>query len=203
MTEKNMSTKVWGFLGAGVVLIAAGAVAVAFASDWGDGHRKGGKRGHHGARGQATHLIQYDANKDGSITRAEVDAGLEAQFKGADTNADGKLDALEFQKYNDARKAERKARIDAWRAKRDAEGRDVKERPPHDRSARNFDPMKNMDWNRDGFISPDEFASRTRAQIMRADRDGDGTIAVAELQKRGHGRHHKGQAPATTEPAPQ
>lgn len=200
-----MSTKTWGLLAAGVVVVAAGAVAVAFAADWGDGHRKGGKRGHGAKGGQSMHLIQFDANKDGTITRAEVTAGLEAQFKAADTNGDGKLDALEFQRYNDARKAERKARIEAWRAKRQAEGGDTRERPPHDRSARNFDPMKNMDWDRDGFISPDEFAARTRAQAMRADRDGDGNIQVADLQKkRGHGRHGRGRgAPATSEPAPQ
>jgi len=209
MTEKNMSTRTWGLLAAGVVVVAAGAVAVAFAAGW-DGPGKG-KRGHGpgGRGGQSASLIQFDANKDGTITRAEVTAGLEAQFKTADTNADGKLDALEFQKYNDARKAERKARIEAWRAKRQAEGGDIKERPPHDRQGRNFDPMKNMDWDRDGFISPDEFASRTRAQAMRADRDGDGNIQVADLQKRGHGPHGRGHggrgpgpdAPTTTEPA--
>jgi len=208
MTEKNMSTKTWGLLAVGVVVVAAGAAAVAFATGWDGGHGKG-KRGHGPGRGgQSASLIQFDANKDGIITRAEISAGLDAQFKAADSNGDGKLDALEFQKYNDARKAERKARIEAWRAKRQADGRDVKERPPHDRGPRNFDPMKNMDWDRDGFISPDEFASRTRAQAMRADRDGDGNIQVADLQKkRGHGRHGRGpgdrDAPATTEPAQQ
>jgi hypothetical protein len=210
MTEKNMSTKTWGLLAAGVVVVAAGAVAVAFATGWDGGPDGKGKRGHggQGRGGQSANLIQFDANKDGTITRAEVTAGLDAQFKSADTNGDGKLDALEFQKHNDARKADRKARIEAWRAKRQAEGGDTKERPPHDRQGRNFDPMKNMDWDRDGFISPDEFASRTRAQAMRADRDGDGNIQVADLQKRGHGRRGRGrdsgpEAPATTEPAQQ
>jgi hypothetical protein len=204
--EKHVSENV-GLLAAGVVVVAAGAVAVAFAAGWDGPGGKGKRGGHgHGRGGQSANLIQFDANKDGTITRAEVTAGLEAQFKAADTNADGKLDALEFQKYNDARKAERKARIEAWRAKRQAEGGDTRERPPHDRQGRNFDPMKNMDWDRDGFISPDEFASRTRAQAMRADRDGDGNGRVAALQKkRGHGgRHGTGPgAPATTEPAPQ
>ena len=112
-----MSTKTWGLLAVGVVVVAAGAVAVAFASGW-DGPGAKGKRGQggHGRGGQSANLIQFDANKDGTITRAEVSAGLEAQFNAADTNADGKLDALEFQKYNDARRAERKARYDAWRA---------------------------------------------------------------------------------------
>jgi hypothetical protein len=200
-----MASKTMVALAAAVAVLTAGAIAVAVASEWGDGDRKG-KRGGHGRGGNTSYLIQYDTDKNGTITRAEVDAALETQFKGADKNADGTLDAAEFHAYNDARKAERKARIEAWRAKREAEGRDVKERPPHDRGPKSFDPMKNMDWNRDALISPDEFAGRTRAQIMRADRDGDGNVLVADLQKKKHrhGRRSEGSgASAATAPAPQ
>ena len=186
-----MSMKTWGLVAAGVAVLAAGAVAVAFASDWGDGYGKH-KRGHGHRGGQAMHLIQFDANKDGRITRAEVDAGIDAEFRGADTNTDGKLDAAEFLTFSEKRKAERKARHDAWRAKREAEGRNVRERPPGG-GERNFDPLKRMDWNLDGAITPDEFAGKTRAQAMRADRDGDGTILVEDLKKRGHGRRGEGE----------
>lgn len=185
-----MSTRTWGLVAAGVAVLAAGAVAVAFASDWGEGRKH--KRGD-GPRGGGTmHLIQYDADKDGRITRAEVDAGIDAEFKRADTNTDGKLDAAEFLTFSEKRKAERKARVDAWRAKREAEGGNVRERPPGGPD-RNFDPMKRMDWNLDGAISPDEFAGKTRAQAMRADRDGDGTILVEDLKKRGHGKRGEGE----------
>jgi uncharacterized protein (DUF2141 family) len=184
-----MQTKTWAALAAGVVVVAAGAVAVAVASDWG-GERKKGRHGH--GRGHSLHLIQYDADKDGRITRGEIDAGLAAQFQGADSNGDGKLDAAEFQKYNDARKAERKARIEAWRAKREAQGGDPKERPPSDRGPRHFDPMKSMDWNLDGAITQDEFGGKTRSQAMRADRDGDGTILVEDLKKK-RGKWRRGK----------
>lgn len=201
-----MNGKTWAAVAAGVVVVAAGAVAaVAFAADWAPGERKGKHgRGHGHGRAHAMHLIQFDANKDGQITRAEIDAGIEAKFKTADTNGDGKLDAAEFQKHNDARKAERQAQREAWRAKMEAEGRDPKGKPPHDRGGRaGFDPMKHMDWNLDGVITLDEFGGKTRSQAMRADRDGDGTILVADLQKPRHGRRHGKDAPAAQAPAQQ
>jgi hypothetical protein len=201
-----MNSRTFAAVAAGVVVVAAGAVAVAFAADWAPGAHKG-KHGHHGrGHSHSLSLIQYDADKDGRITRAEIDAGIEARFKVADTNGDGKLDAAEFQKYNDTRKAERKAQREAWRAKAQGEGREAKGRPPHERGRAGLDPMKHMDWNLDGVITPDEFGGKTRAQAMRADRDGDGTVMVADLQKKGgHGRRHrKGgrDVPAATAPAP-
>lgn len=189
-----MNNTIWTAIAAGVAVIAVGAVAVAFAADWGGDHKKARQTKSQG-RAQALQLIQFDADKDGRITRAEVDAGLTAQFNGADTNADGKLDPLEFLKYNDARKAERKARYEAWRAKNGIENGD-KAKPYVDRESRGFDPVKNMDWNLDGAISVEEFSGRTRAQAMRADRDGDGTILTADLKKERTGRA-KDQKPAS------
>ena len=205
-----MMNKTWLVGGAGLAIVVAGGLAVAFASDWQGpgGWMKGGHgRGHSGGRGGATaQLLQFDADKDGRITRAEIDAGLVAEFRSADTNGDGRLDTAEFQKFNDARKAQRKARIEAWRAKHGGEGKDDGQ-ATSDRGPRNFDAMKHMDWNLDGYITPDEFGGRTRAQAMRADRDGDGTIQAEDLKK---GRHARGRrdgaqtpAPATTAPAPE
>jgi len=198
-----MNNKTWAAVAAGVVVVAAGAAAVAFAADWAPGSHKGRHGGHGRGHGHSMSLMQYDTNKDGRITRAEIDAGIEARFKAADTNGDGKLDAAEFQKYNDARRAERKARAEAWRAKGQAEGREMKERPPHERGRAGLDPMKHMDWNLDGVITLDEFGGKTRAQAMRADRDGDGTILVADLQKKGgHGRRHRRGEPDTPAATP-
>ena len=141
--------------------------------------------------------LLHDVIEDTDVTRAEIDAGLAAEFRAADVNGDGRLDAAEFQKYNDAKRAERKARFEAWRAKKGADGAEPK-RNFADHGTRNFDPMKNMDWNMDGYITPDEFAGRVHAQAMRADRNGDGTIAADELKHRG--RYKKGDKQESTTP---
>jgi hypothetical protein len=174
-----MANKTWVVAGAALCVVAAGAVAVALASDWGSskGSRSKDTRGSYGS----TRLIQFDADKDGRITRAEIDSGLERQFATADTNSDGKLDAVELQKYNEQRRAERKARYEAWRAKNP----DAAEKSRFvDRGRDGFDPLKYSDWNRDGFVTPDEFGGKIRAQAMRADRDNDGVLLVEDLQKR-------------------
>jgi hypothetical protein len=141
---------------------------------------KDGKPKRGGTSSAYMRLMQFDADKDGRVTRTEVDAALAAQFAGADANADGQLDPLEFQRFNDARRAERKARLDAWRAK---SGTGDTQRPPYDQGRDGLDPIKYADWNLDGTVSPEEFAGKTRAQAMRADRNGDGVIVMEELRK--------------------
>lgn len=172
--------KTWATIAGAAAIVAVGAVAVAFAADWGQSTKKlravSGK-----APLSAMRLVQFDADKDGRITRAEVDAGITAQFTAADTSSDGKLDAAEILRYNDKRKAERRARYDAWRAKAAAQGIDPG-RPPSDRDT--VDTLRIADWNLDGFITADEFGGKLRALAMRADRDGDGTIVPDELKKR-------------------
>ena len=88
---------------------------------------------------------------------------------------------LEFQKFNDARRAERKARLDAWRAK----SRHRRHATPalRSRPRRPRPESRYADWNLDGIISPEEFAAKTRSQAMRADRNGDGVIVMEELRK--------------------
>ena len=194
MFDKNwLINKNWLMLGAGgVIMVVAGAVAVA-ATDWGGGNParaasatsptfsaspRAPRNGRHSSRGSATlALIQYDANNDGRITRAEVEAGIAAQFKAIDTNHDGRIDATEYQVYDAARRAERKARRAEWLAR---SGSSDEEQPAVDRVP--FDSMKRLDWNLDGFVTPDEFGGRMRSLAMRADRDGDGTILVEELK---------------------
>ncbi|MBB4615861.1 EF-hand domain-containing protein [Novosphingobium taihuense] len=59
------------------------------------GERKGRHgRGHGGMRGMMMggHMaMMADANKDGTVTRAEFDAGVKAHFDMADANKDGKI----------------------------------------------------------------------------------------------------------------
>jgi hypothetical protein len=181
----------WLMIGAGaVVMVVAGAVAVA-ATDWGgsgtreataltsttsDGAKPRRSRSSRGRGSSLLTLIQFDSDSDGKITRSEVESGITAQFQAIDTSHDGRIDGAEFKVYDAARRAERKARRAAWLAR--TGGSD--EQPAVDRAP--FEPMKRLDWNLDGFVTPDEWGGRYRALAMRADKDGDGTILVEELK---------------------
>ena len=173
--------KTWAMVGAGTLVVAVGAVAVALAADWGGGRvPRASSAGQGGS--SALRMVQYDGDRDGRVTRAEINAGIAAQFGAADTNADGRLDAAEILRYNDKRKADRRARYEAWKAKAAALGRDPG-RPPSDRDT--VDNLRAADWNLDGFITAEEFGGKTRALAMRADRNGDGVIDAEELKRRG------------------
>lgn len=184
----DKKTGVWLAAGAGVVLVVAAAVAVA-AMDWGSGGTEARVRptrtasgGDGGSTSRRTSyrgssnrfLIKFDADHDGRITRAEVDAGIVAEFQSIDTNHDGRLDPAEYRAFDDQRRAARKA----WRDTHpDADGAQDEERP------QSYDPMKRLDWNLDGYISLEEWGGRTRSIAMRADSDGDGTILAADLTR--------------------
>jgi hypothetical protein len=182
-----ITNKTWVTAGAALALVLAGAGATALATEWGGEWTKTPKVKRTGTPVAYSRLMQFDADKDGRLTRAEVDAGLAAQFAAADANADGQLDPLEFQRFNDARRAERKARLEAWRAKNDPEGA---KHPPAEQIRDGLDPIRYSDWNLDGTINPEEFAGKTRAQAMRADKNGDGVIETAELKKSTKQRQH-------------
>lgn len=61
------------------------------------GKRDGrGKRGHGGMMGGGMHMLAMaDANKDGSVSRAEFDTATKAHFDMADANKDGSVTAEE------------------------------------------------------------------------------------------------------------
>lgn len=51
-----------------------------------------GKKGHRGMMGGGKHMVAMaDANKDGTVTRAEFDAAAKTHFDKADANKDGKI----------------------------------------------------------------------------------------------------------------
>jgi Ca2+-binding EF-hand superfamily protein len=182
--------KIWVAGAAGALVLVAGAVALA--SDWSGGPKRG-RTNANGLTFTAMRLIPFDANKDGRITREEINGGIMAQFNTADTNQDGKLDAAEILRFNDQRRAERRARYDAWKAKAAALGVDPG-RPPSDRDS--VDNLRVADWNLDGVITPDEFGGKMRAIAMRADRNGDGTVDAEELKPRQTKRGKDGGASA-------
>lgn len=106
--------------------------------------------------GNAAMLLQYDANHDGTVTRAELIAGLKAAFAAHDTHHNGCLDAEQAAQIN-------QARVDA------------------DQSTAT--PV--MDWNQDGCIDYTEFSAAPYSLFDQLDADHDGKLTPKELQRAG------------------
>ncbi len=102
--------------------------------------------------GNAGTLLKYDANHDGTVTRAELIAGLKAEFAAHDTQHNGCLDAEQTSAIN-------QARVDA------------------DQSAAT--PI--VDWNQDGCIDYTEFSAAPYSLFDQMDRDRDGKLTPKEL----------------------
>jgi hypothetical protein len=119
-------------------------------------------------------LLGYDFNHDGTITRAEMETGLKADFDAADTNHDGRLDEDEVRAVNQKRWSD---------------------------NASTSSPL--VDWNHDGYVDFNEFAATARSLFDEMDRNGDGKLTPDELNPRGSGakpqapsgggeHHHRG-----------
>ncbi|WP_316014210.1 calcium-binding protein [Roseobacter sp. HKCCA0434] len=119
------------------------------------------------ASAQPFDFDSLDADGNGEITQAELDAHRAARFAEADTNGDGELDAAELAAMAEARRAERAARMVA-RADADGSGGiSLDEMPGSDRRG---DRFERIDANGDGAISREE-AEEARGH-RRGHRDG-------------------------------
>ena len=97
-------------------------------------------------------LERYDADRDGTVTRAEMEAGLKAEFAAADKNHDGRLDEDETRAVNEARWGEGLSTTSTL-----------------------------VDWNQDGYVDFHEFANTARSLFDQLDRNGDGKLTPDEL----------------------
>lgn len=181
-----MTKTVWTGLIVGAIVVTAATAAFGYTnlsdSLW------GGQASSRSSMSTEARLMKYDTNRDNRVTRPEVDAALDQEFRTVDMNADGRLDAAEIQRHGETRRADRNARLVAWRTKARAEGLDPR-RPPMDMSDRdNVDSLRYGDWNLDGALTPNEFGGRTRSQFMRSDRNADGLITPDELRRRTNNR---------------
>jgi hypothetical protein len=98
-------------------------------------------------------MLSYDANKDGSVTREEVEAGLKQQFDLADSDHNGGLNLREVQAENGRR----------WQAAGTASS-----------------PL--IDWNQDGVVGLAEFGGTAGSVFTQLDRDRGGVLSGAELE---------------------
>jgi Ca2+-binding EF-hand superfamily protein len=106
--------------------------------------------------GNAAMILKYDANHDGTLTRAELISGLKAEFATYDVHHNGCLDADEADKIN-------QARVDADQA--------------------TATPV--MDWNQDGCIDYTEFSAVPYSLFDQLDVNHDGKLTPKELQPAG------------------
>jgi hypothetical protein len=115
-------------------------------------------------------LLNYDTNKDGILTREELLAGLRAEFAIADKANGGCLSDSEVATINQARIAA-------------------------DQSAAT--PLQ--DWNQDGCVNFQEFATAPVSLFDETDRDHDGRLTPQEFDRAegrgaggGQGRDQRG-----------
>lgn len=108
-------------------------------------------------------LLKYDANHDGTLTKAELEAGLKAEFDAADADRNGCLNPDEVRTINEKRLAEQGSTAT---------------------------PL--IDWNQDGCVDFNEFAGTTRSLFTELDRNEDGKLDPKELNPRAAAKAKKG-----------
>jgi hypothetical protein len=98
-------------------------------------------------------MLSFDLNKDGTVTREEVEQVLRQQFAATDLNHDGVLDQTEVAAENDRR---------------------------YKASGTGFSPL--IDWNQDGKVDFAEYATTAHSVFADLDRNHNGVLEVAELR---------------------
>jgi len=154
-----------------IMLIGGAGLAVAD-SDWGEdcryGRHGGGSgafhKGGHGGfgmmRGGPMRLFaEFDENNDQTLSRQEVDAGLDSKLAGADQSGDGTLSLEEFEAL--------------WLERM---------RPMM------VDSFQFLDEDGDGQVSRAELGDPVGTIYARLDRNNDGAITKDEMQSRRHKR---------------
>ncbi len=117
---------------------------------------------------------ELDADGNGEISKAELEAHRKNRAASADANGDGKISLEEMQAAAQKQAVERVAKM-----------------------------FERHDANKDGFISEDELPKRRKAGKMfdRIDADGNGSISEQEFAdaREKMGRHHKKRGQPTTD----
>jgi hypothetical protein len=167
--EQRMRSEITALLIAGVTVMGLGVVPAL---------AKGGPMGMGGPMGGPGMMFSFDdidADKDGAVTQAEVDAFKAAQFAKIDANSDGKVTAEELVAFHETQEAARKTEMAGKMIER-------------------------MDSDADGALTAEELAAMPQPKTLfeMLDADGDGSVTKAEAEaardhmgKRGE-RHERG-----------
>ncbi len=171
-------------------LIALVAIALAGAAVAQPAGRAG--RGPGGAFG----LLAMDANGDGKLTRAELDASQRTRFAVFDANKDGTATPDEVKAFHEAKRAEMSkvrfetidkdkngqlSQAEVSSAKADKAGRDGP-RGERRRGKERSERGKRGGYDNAKPVSLTEFSARGVEAFTRADANKDGTVTISELQ---------------------
>ena len=136
-------------------------------------------------------LAELDQNKDGRVTRSEIDRELRERFAAADADRNGTLDPEEFEHARTLLPEGAPGFFGPMTIPAPPpDGDDGPPLPPPGFARQNRawgppDParlFKHLDWNLDGELSFEEFAAPVRQIAMRLDRNGDGVVEQDELK---------------------
>ena len=165
----DMNKKIWiGSLAA--LTLAGGGVAIAQTQGH-DGHKmRGGKGGM---------MMMADANKDGTITRAEADAAATAHFAKMDVNKDGKLDQADREAMRAQFKAQAFDKLDANDDGAISKGEFDAPRAARPDGERGPEGMRGKRGGRGGHGG---MMGGMRGHMADADTNGDKAISLAEFQ---------------------
>lgn len=118
-------------------------------------------------------IEDYDANKDGEVTRAEFDAGRVQRFQATDTNKDGWVSEDEYLAEYSARLEQQLAASDAPEEKK-VEERQRQIRQTHVR-------FGVLDRDKDGKMTQAEFDVSGARAFAEQDDDKDGKVTAADV----------------------
>lgn len=124
------------------------------------GDRGGYERSHgpRGGRHMAKRIFErYDVDKDGAITKAEIEEVRTADFAAADTNGDGEISLEEFKAAFQDRSNDRMVRV-----------------------------FQRLDRDGDGIVTQAEVDRMANRMFNRLDRDDNGVVEKVRGGKRGH-----------------
>jgi len=147
-------------------------------------------------------LLEFDANADGKLTKAEFDAAQQARFNKIDANKDGTATREEFQAAHkadaEARRAEMsKARftaLDTDKSGQLSQSEFAAGGPGHDgdkghrrggpgaHKGPGPDGPRRASADGDGKMTFAEFSARGAEAFARADANKDGVVTISELQ---------------------
>lgn len=161
------------------------------------------------AGGPGFGILALDANADGRVTRAELDASQSTRFQAIDANRDGFATPEEFKASFEKQHAARSEEMANQRfAKLDADGNGQISKAEFSAAAAPGDgpqgrrgpgrefrmggpgggPGMGPGRPADGKVSLAEFSARAVEGFTRADTNKDGVVTIAELQAAGPGR---------------